>query len=164
MSIQARRAAARLQPITQGGGNPLALPVWMHIQPIQVAIPADIAKADDLVLFLSYQRIVTEKGAVPGRQIGMSVRPGVQLLGSIVTGVDGMNRLTEQTGHLRTVQGTIFAQFQDGSPFLKGNDKKIPWGPAEPQGAVQSGNSEFMVKGDQPLTSTGLTPTFLPSS
>lgn len=59
----------------------LALPVWMHIQPVQIAVPADIAKADDLILLLSHQRIVAEERAVPCSQVGMPVRPGIQLLG-----------------------------------------------------------------------------------
>ena len=123
MGIQAGRAAACLQPITQSCGNALALPVWMHIQPVQIAVPADIAKADDLILLLSHQRIVAEEGAVPCGQVGMPVRPGIQLLGSIVNSVGSVHRFVEQPGQFLAVQGAIFAQFQRGSPF-RGNDTK----------------------------------------
>ena len=107
---KAGSAAQAIQKVTQCGGDAPALPVGVDIQPVQIAVPADVSKANDLVLLLSHQGVVAKEGAIPRGQIGVAICPGVQLLRGIVP--DSMHRIIEKLCQRQTIRGAIFAQIQ----------------------------------------------------
>ena len=98
------------QPVAQGRGDAPALPVFVDVQPVEVAVPGHIPEPHDAPVGHRHQRGVGAERAVPGVQVRLPVGPGVQLGRGIVPGVHRVHGVIEQRRHLPAVAGAVFTQ------------------------------------------------------
>ena len=88
----------------------LPLETGMDIQTVEVAVTADVAKADDLPILLGNPGRVLQKRAVPGRKIDHPIRPRVALVGRVVPAVHRVHGIVKEGGERRAVVRVIGAQ------------------------------------------------------
>ena len=91
------------QRVAKRGCDALPLETGVDVQTVEVAVAADVAKADDLSILLGNPGRVLQKRAVPGRNIDHPFRPRVALVDGVVPAVYRVHGIVKEGGEHRVI-------------------------------------------------------------